>query len=602
MIWASTACGDGSSALSGTDSGHGRSLFLVLRKQTPVKFSDLSLLLVSLAALTSPLRGQCQRAKLLSSDMQGGDKFGRSLALSGTTAIIGAPYDHPATSQFGAAYFFEWNGSTWVQAQKVQASDPAYGASFGISVAIDGDVAVVGAPNDDALAFQSGAAYVFRRVGGTWIEEQKLKANDPTVGAAIGNAVGVLGDTVFIGAEHDHQSGWYAGAAYVFERSGGTWTQTQKIFSSDSDDGDDFGCSLSLSGARVLIGAQTDDSTVPLSNRGAAYIFENTAGVWIQEQKLTASDAGDNDYMGFSVSLDGTTALVGAHENHGPPPHAGAAYVFEFQQGAWSQTQRLTAGDPSVADNFGVGVAVSGDAAVIGATGDDDTGLESGSAYSFRRVGSTWTQTGKLLALDGGDSNLFGFRTAISGETVLVSAPFDDDACPPNPCFSGSAYVFALPIDSSQYCSCCVQNSPCGNPDCFGGCRHQLGYGAILSACGSGDELLDDLELHTTSLPPNKFGFVFMSTAQSSVPTFNGLRCVGGGGAPLFRYPIQNAGALGRFVRGPGIVAWSQSHFPLAGRIAGNQTWNFQTWFRDPMGECSATTNYSNAVTVAFHP
>jgi hypothetical protein len=566
-----------------------------------VKFSDLSLLLVSLAALTSPLRGQCQRAKLLSSDMQGGDKFGLSLALSGTTAIIGAPYDHPATTQFGAAYFFEWNGSAWVQAQKVQASDPVYGAWFGISVAISGDVAVVGAPNDDTVAFQSGAAYVFRRVGGTWIEEQKLKANDATVGAAIGTAVGVLDDSVFIGAEFDDQSGWNAGAAYVFERTGGTWSQTQKIFSSDPDDGDVFGYSLSLSGVRALIGAPTDDAAVPLSNRGAAYIFEKSAGVWIQRQKLTASDAGDNDYMGSSVSLDETTALVSAHAHSGPPFHAGAAYVFELQQGAWSQTQELTAGDASVGDAFGVSVALSGDTAVIGAHTDNDQGTGSGSAYSFRRAGSVWTQTGKLLALDGGDSNLFGFRTAISGETVLVSAPFDDDACPPNPCFSGSAYVFALAPSASQYCSCGT-NSPCGNTDRFGGCQHQFGYGAILSACGSGDELLDDLELHTTSLPPNKFGFVFMSTAQSSVPTFNGIRCVGGGGAPLFRFPIHNAGSIGRIVQGPGIVAWSQGHFPPAGRIAGSQTWNFQTWFRDPMGMCGATTNYSSAVQVTFHP
>lgn len=566
-----------------------------------MKIADLSLLLVSLAALTSPLRGQCQRAKLLSSDMQGGDKFGQSLALSGTTAIIGAPYDHPATTQFGAAYFFEWNGSAWVQAQKVQASDPAYGASFGIAVAIDGDVAVVGAPIDDTLAFQSGAAYVFRRVGGTWIEEQKLKANDPTVGAEIGRAVSVRGDTVLIGAELDSQSGWFAGAAYVFERIGGTWTETQKLFSGDPDDGDAFGCSLSLSGTRVLIGALTDDAAVPSSNRGAAYVFENAGGLWIEQQKLTASDAGDNDYMGSSVSLDGTTALIGAHGNSGPPFHAGAAYVFELQLGVWSEAQKLTAGDPSVDDTFGISVALSGDVALIGACSDDDLASQSGSAYAFRRVGSTWVQTGKLLALDGGTNNLFGLTAALSGATAIIGAPFDDDACP-GTCFSGSAYVFALAPDASQYCSCCSANAPCANFDCFGGCRHQFGYGAILSACGSGDELIDDLELHTTSLPPNKFGFVFMSTAQSSVTAFNGIRCVGGGGAPLFRFHIQNAGAIGRIVQGPGIVAWSQGHFPLAGRIAGNQTWNFQTWFRDPMGQCGATTNYSNAVQVAFHP
>jgi hypothetical protein len=566
-----------------------------------VKIADLSLLLVSLAALTSPLRGQCQRAKLLSSDIQEGDRFGQSLALSGTTAIIGAPLDHPPTPLFGAVYFFDWNGSSWIQTQKVRASDPASSQQFGYSVAIDGDVAVVGAPIDDTVAFQSGAAYVFRRVGGTWIEEQKLKANDATVGAAIGTAVGVLGDTVFIGAEYDDQRGWNAGAAYVFERTGGTWIQTQKVFSSDPDDGDAFGSSLSVSGVRALIGAPTDDAAAPSSNRGAAYIFEKSAGVWIQQQKLTASDAGDNDYMGSSVSLDDTTALVSAHAHSGPPIHAGAAYVFEHQQGAWVQTQELTAGDASLGDAFGVSVALSGDTVVIGAHTDGDQGIGSGSAYSFQRVGSVWLQTGKLLPLDGSTNTLFGLRSALSGQTAVFSSPADDDACPGTPCFSGSAYVFALAPNASQYCSCGA-NSPCGNIDRFGGCQHQFGYGAILSACGSGDELIDDLELHTTSLPPNKFGFVFMSTAQSSVPTFNGIRCVGGGGAPLFRFPIQNAGAIGRIVQGPGIVAWSQGHFPPAGRIAGNQTWNFQTWFRDPMGMCGATTNYSSAVQVAFHP
>ncbi|MGH8428080.1 MAG: hypothetical protein ACRES7_08885 [Gammaproteobacteria bacterium] len=256
-----------------------------------------------------------QTAKLTASDAGVDDQwFGASAALSGTTALVGASGDTVnGNSIQGAAYVFTESGGTWTQTQKLTASDGAAQDSFGNSVALDGTTAVVGANETKVNGnYYQGAAYVFSEVGGTWTQAAKLTASDGAMGDEFGSSVALVGGTALVGAEVATVNGKHAqGAAYVFSEAGGTWTQTQKLIASDGVAGDEFGTSVALAGSTVLVGAF--NATVNGNDyQGAAYVFSNSDGSWSQTQKFTAIDGAADDYFGSSVALAGTTALVGA--------------------------------------------------------------------------------------------------------------------------------------------------------------------------------------------------------------------------------------------------------------------------------------------------
>lgn len=241
-----------------------------------------------------------------------------------------------------------------------------------------------------------------------------------------------------IGAIFDDDNGTDSGAAYIFELIGGNWTETAKLIASDGDVEDRFGSSVSLSGNRALIGAH-GVGTKP----GSSYVFDLQGGSWSQTAKLMASDGAANDYFGWSVSLYGDRALIGAYGDADNGSYSGSAYVFDLSGGSWAETAKLTAADGSANDYFGNTVSLFGDRALIGAFFDDAIGNDSGSAYVFDLQGGGWIETDKLIASDGAVNNYFGFSVSLSGEQVLIGAYGDND----NGNSSGSAYIFKLVDD-----------------------------------------------------------------------------------------------------------------------------------------------------------
>src|SRR6266540_2968214 len=267
-----------------------------------------------------------QHQKLEASDPAAFDGFGFSVAISGETVVVGALFDDGAAGlQQGSAYVFARSGGVWTQQQKLLASDAAAGALFGISVAISGETVVVGAPGDDA----GGSAYVFARNGGVWSQQQKLRASDAAVADSFGASVAISGETVVVGAiGDDGAAGRDQGSAYVFARSGGVWTQQQKLEASDAAANDLFGLSVAISGGTVVVGAPFDAGAAG-NSQGSAYVFARSGGVWSQQQKLEASDAALGDQFGFSVAVSGGTVVVGAHDDSGAAGRLqGSAYVF----------------------------------------------------------------------------------------------------------------------------------------------------------------------------------------------------------------------------------------------------------------------------------
>ncbi|MCI0391248.1 MAG: FG-GAP repeat protein [Acidobacteria bacterium] len=314
---------------------------------------------------------------------------------------------------------------TFTQQQKLVGSDAAAGDLFGLSVAISGETVVVGASFDaGVVGIDQGSAYVFVRSGGVWSEQQKLEASDAAAGDLFGISVAISGETVVVGARlADGPAGPDQGSAYVFVRSGGVWSEQQKLM--DSDEGiREFGASVAISGETAVVGTPLYDGPAG-AVQGLVDVFVRSGGVWTEQQKLLASDTAVHDRFGWSVAISGETVVVGApFDADSAGPNQGSVYVFVRSGGVWNEQQKLLASDAAAGDRFGNSVSISGETVVVGAPLDDElpAGVDQGSAYVFVRSGGVWSTQQKLLDLDAAGINKFGWSVAISGETVVVGA------------------------------------------------------------------------------------------------------------------------------------------------------------------------------------
>ena len=315
------------------------------------------------------------------------------------------------------------------------ATDAAIFDYAGKSVSVSGDVAVVGASKDDA-GFESGAAYIFRAIAGKWEQEAKLTASDAAQQDFFGRSVAISGDAVLIGAYADDEAGASSGSAYVFRFDGRQWIEETKLTASDASPGDRFGLAVALSNDMAVIGAAFNGDGGFYS--GSVYVYRFDGAAWVEEAKLTAADAAPNDLFGFSVAVSGDRIVVGTYLDDDLGNDAGAAYVYRFDGRNWNEEAKLVASDAAPFDQFGFSVAVSDDRVAVGAHLDDDAGSRSGAAYVFRFDGAEWVEEAKLAASDAAALDQFGVAVSISSDTVVIGALADDDAGPQ----SGGAYVY----------------------------------------------------------------------------------------------------------------------------------------------------------------
>src|SRR6478736_2959921 len=269
-----------------------------------------------------------------------------------------------------------------------------------------------------------------------WME-QKVTASDGTANSYFGSAAALNGSTALIGAD-GHNS--FQGAAYLFTKSNRSWSQGQKLTASDGLAGDEFGYRVVLANDTLLVGAFT--ATVGgNASQGAAYLFTESNGTWSESQKLTATDGGLFDNFGASVALDGSTLVVGANgATVGGNAGQGALYVFAESNGTWSQVQKLTASDGTANSSFGESVALNGSTALIGANNATVNGHSfQGAAYIFSESNGTWSQVQKLTASDGAANSNFGSAVALNGSTALIGA---DGSTVGGNTYQGKAYLF----------------------------------------------------------------------------------------------------------------------------------------------------------------
>jgi len=376
---------------------------------------------VCLALSSNARAGWPQQDKLLALDGAAEDKFGQSVSISGDYAIVGTRYDNDSGTWSGSAYIFKRDGTNWIEQAKLIASDATEYDCFGISVSIDGDYVIVGAFTAEGC----GAAYIFKRDGTTWTQQAKLTASDGASNDNFGISVSISGDYVIVGAYGDQDHGFYTGAAYIFEKPISDWvdtTETDKLVASDGTEYDYFGCSVSISGDCAVVGAFRD-----AARTGLAYIFRRIGTVWTETDKLAASDAAAGDWFGRSVCIDSNQIIVGAdHYNSA----TGSAYLFEpndTDPNQWDQQAKLTTPVLIPNDRFGFSVSICGDTAIVGASNDDGA---QGSAFVFEKPAGGWvdaTETAKLTATDRWSNDYFGYSVSISGNYAIMGSYGDDD-------------------------------------------------------------------------------------------------------------------------------------------------------------------------------
>ncbi len=323
-------------------------------------------------------RGDCTRwieeQRIIASDGRPDEGFGCSVAVSGDRALVGARYaDRGAGAWQGCVYALRHDGKQWVEQQILTASDAKASDSFGISVSLEGDVALIGAPGSD----NHGAAYMYRHDGSRWLEEQKLTPSKWGEDD-FGFSVSLSGDRALIGAIEARD--WFAGpgSAYVFRRKGKRWSEEQRLVASDGHSGARFGLSVSLSGDLALVGAPEHRDS------GASYVFRYDGKRWIEDQKLVTREP--SSYLGESTALSGTTALIGApwHGSVGDRMEPGFAYLFRYDGLRWVEERRLSSSDGSKRDQFGNAVYLGSGFAFAGAPNHDVDGDKCrGAVYVF---------------------------------------------------------------------------------------------------------------------------------------------------------------------------------------------------------------------------
>ena len=423
-------------------------------------------------------------ATLVAQDGQADGLFGRAVALDGdgSRAIVGVPGDMSAAGDYtGSARVLVHSGSNWTQEATLLDPTATWGDWFGCSVAVsaDGTRALVGANFDhDSSGADIGGGYVFVRSGSSWLREGTLRVSGLTnseLGSSV--ALGADGTHALVGAPMDSVGASYAGSAYVFARSGSTWTQEAVLRSPNPSKYAFFGCSVALdaSATRALIGASGDDS--PEIGAGGVFAYVRNGSSWTLEATLRAPDAEADDSFGDSVSLsaDGSRALIGAS---GDDSMTGSARIFVRSGSSWTQEAALVAVNGAVSDGLGWAVSLSADGtrALVGAPQDwTKPATGPGSAHLFVRGGSLWNQDMTLSASDGTKDDALGRAVALSGDgsQALVGAPDDDTPAGAN---AGSAHAYSfLPFapDACTDASHCVTGHCVDGVCCDGACDEQ---------------------------------------------------------------------------------------------------------------------------------
>lgn len=382
--------------------------------------------------------------------------FGIALAMSGNRAVVGdSSHGNSPNAKRGGAWVFELGASGWALDQELLPADgPGGNKAFGSQVAIDGDTVVVSEPGDFDV-------HVFGNAGGQWVQEAAIQ-HTPSQQFS----VAVSGDTLVFGAPEDWNGTSYSGRGHVYRKTAGTWALEQILVVADPG-ADGVGTSVAIQGDTVVLGAPGGGG-----DDGAAYVFTRSGAIWTEQAALEPGVSGMG-LFGSAVALDGDTAVVGAHI---VGASGGRAQVFVRSGTTWTSEQTLT--QPGL-QYFGQSVAIDQDTLAVGAPHASPNGTNSGAVYTFARSGTTWSPLLTIVPGDTVANDWFGHSTALVGDRVAASAPFQDISIGQ----TGAVYVYDL---TSQGGAACTTGVECASGYCVDGvcCDTPCGGGvADCEAC-----------------------------------------------------------------------------------------------------------------------
>lgn len=380
--------------------------------------------------------------KLVPADPQSSARFGTAVGVWGNRALISAKNQHAPNEQSGAVYAYEFDGTSWVQTQKITPNDVGPYDWFGSAMVMEANRALISSTSA-VNGIQSGAVYYFEYVDGFWEEKQKFSSSDGMHDDRFGRSIDMDGDRAIFGAIFDDENENDSGSAYVFELINNQWVEVQRLNANDASENDRFGYSVSLSGNKALVGAILDDDNGLAS--GSAYVFKFDGTAWVQEQKLTATDGAADDRFGISSAINGHVILIGASFSDTSGLDAsGSAYIFNFDGENWIEKQKLFSGVPSAEDNFGESVSLSQSRALVSAPGTSYTvDPLPGYVYVYDFNGVNWFLSHILTASDRDDGDMYGSATSLFGNTALMGDFLNDEGLSD----SGSAYVYSLSVN-----------------------------------------------------------------------------------------------------------------------------------------------------------
>ncbi len=395
------------------------------------------IIFILLFAILSATQVQNEIQKLLASDGAADDHFGMAVDVYGDYAVVSARDDDDRGNESGSVYIYHLENGTWMQQQKLLASDGCTGDFFGESVSIHANTLIIGAYRNDDRGDNSGSAYIFELENGSWVEKVKLVPLDGAMWDYFGSSVSVYQDYAIVGAYCDDDNAGNSGSAYIYHKMNGSWTLYQKLTASDGAIGDCFGNSVAISDQYAVIGS---DNQSLCQHSGAAYIFKLENGIWNQKQKIHASDADVDDYFGRAVAISDNNIAISSRYDDDNGSNSGSVYIFSFNGTAWVETQKVTGSVSTEYDSFGRSLSLRNSTLVVGAYGNDYFGENAGIAYVYCLENSLWEEKSILSSSDIGVGDYFGCLVGISDKYVIACSALDDD----NGNNSGSAYIFEI--------------------------------------------------------------------------------------------------------------------------------------------------------------
>ena len=511
--------------------------------------------------------------------------FGMSVDYRGDRVIVGEPQWGSGSNSIlpGSASVFVERRHGWALEQRLAAASPTLRDEFGDSVAIEGSLAVVGAPgrDDPTRGPSTGAVYVFERSGSTWSEVAFLLPATVTGGGRFGGSVSLEGGRVFASARESSPE-----AAYVFERQAGVWVETQMLTGNTALH-EDFGVDVDASGDRVVVGANSARGTIPSERPGAAYVFALQGSQWARTHKLIAAEARNGDGVGWAVAIDGDSVIVGAPWFSSCAPcelASGRAIAFLLQPGnAYVQEATWQPTDPEVLDMFGWSIDVAGRRAHVY---QRVYGNGYRTVHTFERSASgVWTQIAERRRHDFVFPTPVGFFADVlcaHGDRLVFGDPTSGAA-------DGRAYVVELPVEQRLYCS---------------GKTNSLGCVPFLDTCGNPRSTgVRSFHVGAEDLIPGQPGVLIYGFGRRRTAFHGGTHCVK---LPFARWlPAALASSEGANPSCPGRFEVDFSERIRSGvdpRLSVGQRVFTQVWQRDPLNPAGFGDSLTNALSFVIQP